>query len=72
MSDDKKLISCGLDGAVYEWDMNNFKRTGEIVNKGISYNDIAVHSNGNTIYAVSSENCVKEIRGSNVRFDNLV
>ncbi|KAK6624808.1 hypothetical protein RUM44_011672 [Polyplax serrata] len=65
-TEDKKLISCGLDGAIYEWDLTNFKRTGEIVNKGIAYWDIAVHSTGTYMYAVGSDDCIKEIKASNI------
>ena len=67
ISDDKKLTSCGLDGAIYEWDITNYKRSGEIVNKGFSYYDIAVTTDGSAIYAVSSDGSIKEIRGFNVK-----
>ncbi|EEB15572.1 conserved hypothetical protein [Pediculus humanus corporis] len=66
ISDDKKLTFCGLDGAIYEWDITNYKRSGEIVNKGFSYYDIAVTTDGSTIYAVSSDGSIKEIRGFNI------
>lgn len=32
-ADDRRIVSAGLDGAVYEWDVLNFKRVGENVLK---------------------------------------
>lgn len=65
-AEDKKLVSCGAEGAIYEWDMTNFKRIGEVVHKDISYWDIALHSSGTLIYAVGSDDLLKEIQSSNV------
>lgn len=65
--DDKKLVSCGQEGAVYEWDMTFAKRIGEVVNKGISYSDCNITSDGKFIYAVGNDGLLKEITESNVR-----
>ena len=35
--DDLKLVSVGVDGAVYEWSMTDFKRSQESVTKGVAY-----------------------------------
>ena len=32
-----QLLSCGQDGAVYIWELEGSKRTGEFVQKGIMY-----------------------------------
>ena len=65
--DDKKLLSCGQEGAVYEWDMTIAKRIGEVVNKGISYWDCSITSDGKFIYAVGNDGLLKEITESNVK-----
>lgn len=32
-ADDTTLVSCGMDGAAYEWSLKDFKRGGEYVLK---------------------------------------
>lgn len=34
---DQTLVSCGQDGAVYQWDVDEAKRLGEFVQKGTTY-----------------------------------
>lgn len=34
---DLTLVSCGQDGAVYQWDVDEAKRLGEFVQKGTAY-----------------------------------
>lgn len=34
---DQTLVSCGQDGAVYQWDVDEGKRMGEFVQKGTAY-----------------------------------
>lgn len=34
---DQTLVSCGQDGAVYQWDVDEAKRLGEFVQKGTAY-----------------------------------
>ncbi len=36
-ADDSKMVSCGVDGAVYEWNMKDFKRAGEHVRVTLLY-----------------------------------
>ena len=61
-----KLISCGVDGAIYEWNMSTFKRDGESILKSCSYSSITVSPDGRTIYAVGSDRTIKEISDGQV------
>lgn len=69
-ADDSKLISCGMDGAVYEWDPNTGKRLGESVLKSCSYTGVTVSPDAKTTFAVGSDHSLKEICDSQV-FDFL-
>ncbi|XP_017656671.1 cilia- and flagella-associated protein 57 isoform X2 [Nannospalax galili] len=63
-SDDSKLISAGTDGAVYEWNLATGKRETECVLKSCSYNSIAVSPDAKIIFAVGSDQTLKEISDS--------
>lgn len=64
--DDSKLVSCGGDGAVYEWDPLLGRRTGETVIKSCVYTDVSISPDGKTTYAVGNDNILKEIGDSSV------
>jgi hypothetical protein len=59
--DDSKIISCGQEGAVYEWAVQTGKREGEYVLKSCSYTGIALSPDARTTYAVGSDRMLKEI-----------
>nr|XP_004672541.1 cilia- and flagella-associated protein 57 [Jaculus jaculus] len=63
-TDDSKLISAGTDGAVYEWNLSTGKRETECVLKSCSYNSVAVSPDGKVIFAVGSDQTLKEISDS--------
>ncbi|CAF0728049.1 unnamed protein product [Brachionus calyciflorus] len=65
-NDDTKLISCGMDGAVYEWDTITGKRTGEYVLKNCSYTSVGMSPDAKNIYAVGSDRKLKEITDSQI------
>lgn len=65
-ADDSKLISCGIEGAVYEWDPYTGKRIGESVLKACSYSGVTVTPDGKSTYAVGSDKTIKEISDSSV------
>ena len=76
-ADDNKIVSCGLDGAVYEWDTINGKRIGESVLKSCSYTSVAITPDGKTMFAVGSDKKLKEIADSQVcvsiaRFSSVI
>lgn len=70
-SDDSKLISAGTDGAVYEWNLSTGKRETECVLKSCSYNSVSVSPDGKVIFAVGSDQTLKEIADSLVRLPSL-
>ncbi|XP_038622165.1 cilia- and flagella-associated protein 57 [Tachyglossus aculeatus] len=64
--DDSKLISCGTDGAVYEWNVLIGKRESECVLKSCSYNCITISPDAKVIFAVGSDRTLKEISDSSI------
>lgn len=56
--DDTKLISAGMDGAVYEWRLKDCKREKENVMKGCLYNCCAGSADGRLLFAAGSDRCV--------------
>ena len=65
-ADDSKIVSCGMDGAVYEWETATGKRVGESVLKSCSYTGVSVTPDGKTTFAVGSDKTLKEISDSQV------
>ncbi|XP_036088633.1 cilia- and flagella-associated protein 57 isoform X5 [Rousettus aegyptiacus] len=65
-ADDSKLISCGTDGAVYEWNLSTGKRETECVLKSCSYNCVTISPDSKIIFAVGSDQTLKEIADSSV------
>ncbi|XP_054473374.1 cilia- and flagella-associated protein 57 [Anoplopoma fimbria] len=64
--DDTRLVSCGMDGAVYEWNTQTGKRESESVLKSCSYTDVAFSSDCKTILAVGTDLTLKEIQDCQV------
>ncbi|XP_018608707.1 cilia- and flagella-associated protein 57 [Scleropages formosus] len=60
--DDSRLVSCGMDGAVYEWNTLNGKRESESVLKSCSYNSVTMSPDGKTFFSVGTDCTVKEIQ----------
>ena len=60
-TDDSRLFSCGMGGAVYEWNILTTKREKECVLKTCSYTSIAVSTDLKTTYAVGSDHTLKQI-----------
>ncbi|XP_068171387.1 cilia- and flagella-associated protein 57 [Antennarius striatus] len=64
--DDSRLVSCGTDGAVYEWNTQTGKRESESVLKSCSYTGVAFSADCKMILAVGSDLTLKEIHDSQV------
>uniref|UniRef100_A0A3Q3J5F7 Cilia and flagella associated protein 57 n=1 Tax=Monopterus albus TaxID=43700 RepID=A0A3Q3J5F7_MONAL len=64
--DDSRLVSCGMDGAVYEWNTQTGKRESENVLKSCSYTGVAFSSDCKTILAVGTHLTLKEIQDCQV------
>ncbi|KAL6752180.1 WD repeat domain 65-like protein [Haematococcus lacustris] len=58
--DDTRLISAGMDGAVYEWRLKDFKRDKENVLKGCNYSSVLATPDCKTLYATGSDRKIKE------------
>uniref|UniRef100_H2ZKC6 Cilia- and flagella-associated protein 57 n=1 Tax=Ciona savignyi TaxID=51511 RepID=H2ZKC6_CIOSA len=65
-ADDNKLISTGMDGAVYEWSAAAAKRVNEVVLKSCAYSGVTVSPSGKHTYAVGSDKSIKEITDSQI------
>lgn len=65
-SDDAKLVSCDTYGAVYEWNLSTGERESECVLKSCIYSSIAPSSDAKVIFAVGSDQTLKEISESSV------
>lgn len=59
--DDSGIISAGMDGAVYQWDLKENKREGEFVQKGVNYSSALCNRDGTHVFAVGSDRMLKEI-----------
>eukprot|EP01041_Mallomonas_annulata_P003461 gene3461-6887_t len=59
MESGSQLLSCGQDGAVYLWDLEGCKRTGEFVHKGTMYTSTV--SSGDCVFVVGSDRMLKEL-----------
>ncbi|KAJ1512947.1 Cilia- and flagella-associated protein 57 [Coelomomyces lativittatus] len=64
--DDLRLISAGMEGAVYEWNIREMHRNSENVLKSCSYTCAVSAVDGNAIYAVGSDKSIKEIIDSQI------
>lgn len=65
-ADDAKFVSCDTHGAVYEWNLSTGKRESECVLKSCIYSSIALSSDAKIIFAVGSDQTLKEISESSV------
>lgn len=64
--DDKYLVSAGMDGAVYEWEVTTGNRINEVVQKGTEYRDLAINLDKSAVYSVTNTGILKELSNSDV------
>lgn len=62
---DSSLVSCGSDGAIYQWDPVTGQRKNEVVNRGVDYTSISIDSN-EKIWAASTDGQIREIKGGEI------
>ncbi|KAJ8367313.1 hypothetical protein AAFF_G00320970 [Aldrovandia affinis] len=67
--DDSRLVSCGMDGAVYEWNTLTSKRESECVLKTCMYTSIAISPDAKIIFAVGTDSTLKEIQDHHILKD---
>ncbi|XP_028939823.1 cilia- and flagella-associated protein 57, partial [Antrostomus carolinensis] len=68
-TDDAKFVSCDTNGAVYEWNLLTGKRDSECVLKSCIYSSIALSSDAKIIFAVGSDQTLKEISESSIQHE---
>lgn len=64
-NDDKHLVSCGNDGAIYEWAIESGERIGESVQKGLVYSAISL-TKERAAYACASNGTFREVFNSEI------
>uniref|UniRef100_UPI003F9B7866 cilia and flagella associated protein 57 isoform 8 n=1 Tax=Danio rerio TaxID=7955 RepID=UPI003F9B7866 len=63
---DSCLVSCGMDGAVYEWNTLSGTRESESILKTCSYTGVAISPDAKTFFAVGTDCSLKEIHNSQI------
>merc|ERR1719331_1954200 len=71
-ADDTTLVSAGMDGAVYEYNiLNDGRRESDWVHKGTNFSCVIVYTDpstgGNTTYVVGSDKMLREVAGSSMQ-----
>ncbi|XP_061307511.1 cilia- and flagella-associated protein 57 [Pezoporus flaviventris] len=68
-ADDTKFISCDTHGAVYEWNLSTGERETDCVLKSCRYSSIDLSSDAKVIFAVGSDQTLKEISESLIQHE---
>ncbi|XP_051664419.1 cilia- and flagella-associated protein 57 isoform X3 [Manacus candei] len=68
-ADDAKFVSCDTHGAVFEWNLMTCKRESECVLKTCIYSSISLSSDAKIIFAVGSDQTLKEISESSIQHE---
>ncbi|XP_015123643.1 cilia- and flagella-associated protein 57 [Diachasma alloeum] len=65
---DFKLVSVGLDGGIYTWDITTGTRTGEIILKNVSISGVGLTADASSIYCIVNHgiNKIYEIKDDSV------
>jgi WD40 repeat protein len=53
------LISCGMDGSVYTWDMQKFSRCQDFIQKGIDFFSVSCSPDARHVYTLGSDKSIK-------------
>jgi len=62
---DQILVSCGSDGAIYQWNPVTGQRINEVVNRGVDYTSVAIDGQ-EKIWACSTDGQIREIKGGEI------
>ncbi|KAJ9581157.1 hypothetical protein L9F63_023662, partial [Diploptera punctata] len=63
---DNMMISCGTEGAIYEWDIVTGARVNEVITKEVIYTGVVAINSGDVTYATGSDYCITEVSQSTV------
>merc|ERR1711871_33692 len=64
--DDSRLVSAGVDGAVYEWSVHGCSRVEENVMRNVRYSSVVYNGAGNSVIACGDDKRLREVCNSNV------
>lgn len=70
--DDHKMSSCGLEGAVYEWQLSTTKRVAETIIKSCGFHDVALTTDARCTFAVGTDGHIRELMSSAVHRNVLL
>uniref|UniRef100_A0A8C9NI57 Cilia and flagella associated protein 57 n=1 Tax=Serinus canaria TaxID=9135 RepID=A0A8C9NI57_SERCA len=68
-ADDTKFVSCDTHGAVHEWNLSSGKKESECVLKTCIYSSISLTYDAKIIFAVGSDQTLKEISESSIQHE---
>lgn len=71
-NDDRKMASCGSEGAIYEWGVSDQKRLSEVVMKQCEFTGVAITTDGRSIYVVANDGHIREFMNANINRDVLL
>ncbi|KAI9355918.1 WD repeat domain 65-like protein [Zopfochytrium polystomum] len=60
-ADDSRIVSCGLDGNIFDWNVKTLKRETEVGFPGTLFSSVGYGGDGKVVYAVGSDGTIKEI-----------
>lgn len=66
---DLRILSMGMEGAIYEWDMTSGARSGEIILKNLDLRDIALSADASFSYCIARDDYIREIKDNTVHRD---
>lgn len=64
---DTKLVTCGLDGAIYVFNTKSGERDMDIVHPNSIYMDLAISNDTNQIFPAAQDGRFREIHNQSVR-----
>jgi len=65
-NDDLKLVSCALNGSIYDWQVASGERINELVVRTCSFTSLTVTPDGFETFAVGSDSTLKHISRSRI------
>ena len=58
-TDDTKLVTCGIDGNIFTWNVRTMSREGEITCQGTLFSSVCYDIESKYAYAVGSDGAIK-------------
>ncbi|KND01929.1 uncharacterized protein SPPG_02436 [Spizellomyces punctatus DAOM BR117] len=64
--DDTRILSCGMDGVVYDWDVRGSKKMGEVRVQGVVFLGAVVTPDAKLVYCVGGDGVLREVSDGHV------